>query len=179
MKTKLTAAFCSALALMVNGLIAAEDQNVGGETTAQKQKEEVQAIDTHVRQVENKLDQLTRKEATLDAGDVAKVTDEKWTKLHTYADGDKVVRLKVYPAAGSKTEEFYYRDGRLVFAFVEPSGAGKKGPEPDAKGSKYYFDDGQLIAVVENGTTAPMNEQARTMGGKLTRESQAFLESAK
>jgi hypothetical protein len=179
MKTKLTAVFCSTLALMVTGLIAAEDQNAAGETNAHQHKQQVQTTDAYVRQVENRLDQLNRKEVTLDASDVAKVTDEKWTKLHSYADGDKVVRLKVYPASGAKTEEFYYRDGQLVFAFIEPAGAGLKGHDANAKGSKYYFDGGQLIAVVENGTMAPMNEQASTMGGKLTRESQAFLDSAK
>ena len=177
MKTKLTAAFCTALALMVSGLIAAEE-NGAGETTAEH-KRQVKATDTYVRQVEDKLDQLTRKEATLHATEVGKVTDEKWAKLHTYAEGDKVLRLKVYPVAGPKTEEFYYRDGQLVFAFVEPAGAAKHGHERDAKGTKYYFDNGQPIAVVEDGTTAPMNEQARTMGAKITRESQAFLESAK
>jgi hypothetical protein len=64
-----------------------------------------------VSQVEQSIPRLTRKEVNLEASTVAKVTDEKWAKIDTYAEGNKVARLKVYPSAGSKTEEFYCRDG--------------------------------------------------------------------
>lgn len=178
MKTKLTAAFCTAFALIAVPLLAAEEKATG-EKTGDQHHERVQAIDSYVRHVEDKLERLTRKEVTLDANAVAKVTDEKWAKLHTYADGDKVERLKVYPATGSKTEEFYYRDGQLVFAFIKPSGAGKHGHETDAKGTKYYFESGHIIAVAEDGKMGPVNETARTMAEKITRESQAYLHTAK
>jgi hypothetical protein len=179
MKTKLTAAFCTVLALIAVPLVVADEEKAVTEKTSDQHHKQVQAIDTYVRQTEDKVDRLTRKEVTLDANAIAKVTDEKWAKLHTYSDGDKVERLKVYPAAGSKTEEFYYRDGQLVFAFIEPSGAGKHGHESDAKGTKYYFENGHLIAVAEDGKMGPVSEAARTMAEKITRESQAYLETGK
>jgi len=56
--------------------------------------------------------------------------------------------MKLYPTAGSqRTEEFYYRNGKPVFVFLEANGAGKENHDQNATGDKYYFADGKLIAA--------------------------------
>jgi hypothetical protein len=89
------------------------------------------------------------------------------------------VRLKAYPAEGTKTEECYYCKGKLVHVVVEPAGAGKQCHDPQAKGTKYYFKGSELIAVSEDGKTGSVNEEARNTGARLLRESNAFLVAAK
>jgi hypothetical protein len=86
----------------------------------------VSAIDAYVRGVEKDAPSLTRKEAKLSEGELKTVTDEGWTKIHTYSDGAALKRMKMYPSGDStKTEEFYYHDGKPVFVFLEENGAGE------------------------------------------------------
>ena len=69
--------------------------------------EKVSAIDTYVRSVEKNISSSQRKEQMLSPGDLKKVTNENWTKIHTYSDGTDLKRMKLYPTAGSqRTEEF-------------------------------------------------------------------------
>ncbi len=137
----------------------------------------VEAIDSYVREVESKASSLTRKEQPLSAEQLKKVTDENWTKVHTYWDGKSLKRMKLYPASGSqKTEEFYYQNDKPVFVFVEENGAGKENHDANAKGDKYYFADGKLIgAMSANGKEMDMKgADSKKMGDKLTKESQHF-----
>ena len=163
----LTAAF--ALSRVASGFAAERDIDIA---------DRVQKIDSYVRKIEQNQT-LVRKEVKLDSGALKDVTEEKWAKLDAYSRGDHVVRLKVYPAEGTKTEEYYYRKGKLVYVFVEPAGAGKQGHDPNAQGTKYYFKGSKLIAVNEDGKTGSVNEEARNTGAKLLRESNAFLAAAK
>ena len=142
----------------------------------------VQEIDIYVREVEKSASKLTRKEAMLSPDALKSVTDEKWTKVHTYSDGAKLKRMKVYPAAGSqKTEEFYYRNDQPVFVFVEANGAGKENHDANAKGDKYYFANGSLVAAMHSdGKTMDVNSaDAKKMADKLKKEAQAFRAAAK
>lgn len=112
-------------------------------------------IDAEVSKIEVRRTKLTRKETMLNPDALVKVTDEKWTKINTYSDGTKIERLKVYPPAGSrKTEEFYYDNNQLVLVFIEPTGAGKVGHHANATGTKYYFDNKGLFAVMSDGKMA-------------------------
>lgn len=171
---KTTLVLCAAL---FSGTFAA----FAAEQTDSKLQESVSKIDAHVKQVEGRLPQLTRKEATLNPDDLAQATDEKWNKIHTYADGKKIERLKVYPAAGSKkTEEFYYDNDRLVLVFIEPMGAGKEGHDSKAQGTKYYFDGMKMFAVMSDGKMVDsIDGKTRALGEKLQRESKAFRAAVK
>ena len=144
--------------------------------------DKVGAIDAYVRGVEKNVSTLTRKEAKLHEGELSKVTDEKWTKIHTYSDGATLKRMKMYPGGDSKrTEEFYYHDGKPVFVFVEENGAGKENHDANAVGDKFYFADGALIgAMSSDGKAKDMKSADVTkMSEKLQKESTAFRAAVK
>jgi hypothetical protein len=143
---------------------------------------ETQAIDSYVREVEAKSSSYTRKEENLAPGQLKKITDENWSKLHMYYDGEKLKRMKLYPAAGSqKTEEFYYRDDKPVFVFLEENGAGKENHDANAKGDKYYFAKGKLLAAVgaDGQLLGTSSAQTKKTAEKLKKESQAFRATMK
>lgn len=147
-----------------------------GTTTATMQMKD---IDAQVRKVEQSLPTLTRHEVMLKPRSLAAVTDARWTRLHAYAKGDMVERLKVYPPAGSsKTEEFYYNDGKLIMVFQEPNGAAHEGHNADAQGTRYYFNANGLFAMRDGQRTTHSNQldtKQKAMGAKLQRESSALL----
>lgn len=195
MKKKIAVTVCAALAAGTLAAFATEESkpkansNVNATDTKsvaasnnKKSDDQVRKIDAHVVKVEESLSKLTRKETMLKPDALVKVTDEKWSKMHTYSDGASLERLKVYPSPGSqKTEEFYYDNGNLVFVFVEAEGAGKEGHDANAKGTKYYFGDKGLFAVVESDgkTVDPTEGKTPAMGEKLQRESKAFRAAGK
>jgi hypothetical protein len=90
--------------------------------------------------------------------------------------------MKLYPSDGSqRTEEFYYNNGDLVFAFLEENGLGKENHDANAKGEKYYFQDQKLIAAI-GADGQPMNvngSEAKRMEDKILKESRAFRTAAK
>src|SRR5262245_64993045 len=90
--------------------------------------------------------------------------------------------MKLYPSDGSqRTEEFYYKDGNLVFAFLEENGLGKENHDANAKGDKYYFQDRKLIAAIgANGDPMSVNgSEAKRMEEKILKEYSAFRSAAK
>ena len=144
--------------------------------------DKVSAIDAYVRGVEKSAPSLTRKEAKLTDGELKEVTDEKWTKIHTYSDGAVLKRMKMYPGGDSKkTEEFYYHDGKPVFVFLEANGAGKENHDVNAVGDKFYFTDGTLIGGISSDGKAMDMKSADVMkmSTKLQKESTAFRAAVK
>ena len=144
--------------------------------------DKVDAINAYVRGVEKSAPSLTRKEAKLSDGELKTVTDEKWTKIHTYSDGAALKRMKMYPGGDSKkTEEFYYHDGKPVFVFLEENGSGKENHDANAVGDKFYFADGTLIAAVSSDGKAMDMKSADVMktSEKLQKESTAFRAAVK
>jgi hypothetical protein len=122
------------------------------------------------------------KEQMLSPDELKNVTNENWTKIHTYSDGADLKRMKLYPPAGSqRTEEFYYDDGKLVFVFLEANGAGKENHDQNATGDKYYFTDGKLIAATaaDGKSLDVKSAEAKRMSEKLQKESEAFRAAVK
>ena len=118
----------------------------------------------------------------LSPGELKNVTNENWTKIHTYSDGADLKRMKLYPPAGSqRTEEFYYRDGKPVFVFLEANGAGKENHDQNATGDKYYFADGKLIAATaaDGKSIDVKSAEAKKLSQKLQKESEAFRAAVK
>jgi hypothetical protein len=152
------------------------------ETTTQADNPHVQQINSYVRDVEKNVSSYKRNEEKLSPGELKEVTDKEWSKIHTYIDGDQLKRMKLYPSDGSqRTEEFYFKDGNLVFAFLEENGLGKENHDANAKGDKYYFQDGKLIAAIgADGQPININgSEAKQMEGKIVKESRAFRAAAK
>ena len=144
--------------------------------------EKVSAIDAYVRSVEKNISSSQRKEQMLSPGELKKVTNENWTKIHTYSDGADLKRMKLYPPTGSqRTEEFYYRDGKPVFVFLEENGAGKENHDQNATGDKYYFANGKLIAAIaaDGKSIDVKSPEAEKMSEKLQKESEAFRAAVK
>ena len=153
----------------------------GSKTTANA-GDQTQQIDSYVREIEGKTSSYTRKEEMLAADKLKKVTDENWSKIHTYSEGKALKRMKLYPAAGSqKTEEFYYKNDKPVFVFLEANGAGKENHDANAKGEKYYFANGKLVAAMSaDGSAMDINSaDAKKTAAKLMKEAQAFRAAAK
>ena len=144
--------------------------------------EKVSAIEAYVRSVEKNISSSQRKEQMLSPGELKKVTNEDWTKIHTYSDGADLKRMKLYPTAGSqRTEEFYYRDGKPVFVFLEANGVGKENHDQNATGDKYYFADGKLIAATaaDGKSIDVKSAETKKMSEKLQKESEAFRAAVK
>lgn len=135
---------------------------------------EAQAITAYVDGIEGEFkDKYTKKEIALTPAQLKGVTDAKWEKLHAYSDAGAVKRIKLYPAAGStKVEEFYYRDGQLVYVSDEPTGT-------ESQREQYFFANGQLVEAIEgDGKTATLDEAEKAKGAKLVAEAAAFLKIA-
>lgn len=135
---------------------------------------EAQAIASYVDEVESEFREgYRKKEIALTPKVLEGITSAPWVKLDAYADQGVVKRLKLYPAAGStKVEEFYFRDGQLVYVSDEPTGT-------ESAREQYFFADGQLIEAIEaDGRTATLGDAEKLKGTKLVAEAQAFLKLA-
>ena len=184
-KAILVTAMCLGLVAMMsvraaekaeNPSLAVLSDNKAGAT------EKVSAIQAYVRSVEKNISSSQRKEQMLSPAELKKVTNENWTKIHTYSDGANLKRMKLYPPAGSqRTEEFYYHDGKPVFVFLEANGAGKEKHDQNATGDKYYFADGKLIAATaaDGKSIDVKSAEAKKMSEKLQNESDAFRAAVK
>ena len=135
---------------------------------------EAQAITAYVDGIEGEFkDKYTKKEITLTPAQLKGVTDAKWEKLHAYSDAGTVKRITLYPAAGSTTvEEFYYRDGQLVYVSDEPAGN-------EAQREQYFFANGALVEALEaDGRAVTLDDAEKAKGAKLVAEAEAFLKIA-
>jgi hypothetical protein len=113
-------------------------------------KDEIVAKITTFRAAgEKKLvdESLKKKVVELKSTSASEDTKQKWEKFDAYYDGDKLVRLQVYPHKGisERTEEFYLMDGKLVFAFIQDKGPKAEGKDAGLPGKEFYFDNGKLI----------------------------------
>lgn len=174
------AGFCTTSAALASGPSPATGTQQ--ESTAQVDNPQVQQINSYVRDVEKNVSSFKRNEEKLSPKELTEVTDKNWSKIHTYTDGDQLKRMKLYPSDGSqRTEEFYYKDGNLVFAFLEENGLGKENHDANAKGDKYYFQDRKLIAAIgANGDPININDsEAKRMEEKILKESHAFRSAGK
>jgi hypothetical protein len=95
---------------------------------------------------ENKF---TRKEIPLTGPNVKESTKQKWEKMDAYYEGDKLVRLQLYPRKGvsGRTEEFYLMDDKLVFAYIQDKGPKDEGRDMGQAGKELYFDNDKLIKM--------------------------------
>lgn len=135
---------------------------------------EALAIQGYVDQIELEYrDKYQKKEVALTPEQLKGVTEAAWARMHVYSDQGVVKRIKLYPAEGAaKVEEFYYRDGKLVYVSDEPTGS-------EQAREQYFFVDGTLVAAVEaDGKLATLDNTEQLKGAKLVAESQAFLKLA-
>ena len=105
---------------------AEESSSTSADQTIAKIKQYREAGEEKLR--DNKF---TRKEIPLTGPNVKETIKQKWEKMDAYYEGDKLVRLQLYPRKGvsGRNEEFYLMDDKLVFAYIQD-----KGPKNEGKG---------------------------------------------
>lgn len=153
------------------------------QTTKVNTDELVGKISKFRADVEGKLEKLTRKEIKLDGKEIKEDIKQKWVKMDTYSDGDKLVRIQVYPHKGisERTEEFYYMDGKLVFVSIKDKGLEVKEGKDEGMGKEFYFDGDKLIKYDNKSGEQIKNleEEKKMYETKLVFEGKEFLELAK
>ena len=95
-----TAMCVGLVAISARAAEKAENRSVGV-------SEKVSAIEAYVRSVEKNISSSQRKEQMLSPGELKKVTNENWTKIHTYSDGADLKRMKLYPPAVHKGQRSF------------------------------------------------------------------------
>ena len=83
----------------------------------------------------------------LSPGELKKVTNENWTKIHTYSDGADLKRMKLYPPEVHKRQRFTIATANRSSSFWKRTELAKENHDQNATGDKYYFADGKLIAA--------------------------------
>ena len=115
---------------------------------------------------ENKF---TRKEVSFENGNVKESIKQKWAKMDAYYEGDKLVRIQLYPHQGisGRTEEFYLMNDKLVFAFIQDKGPKNEGRDTGEPGKEFYFDNDKLLQMEDrsgepNGNAAQEKKMYET-----------------
>jgi hypothetical protein len=121
---------------------------------------------------------LTQKTVTLPPNAFADVTDEPWAVMETFYDGSELKRLRLLPPLGirTKTEEFYFDNGNLIFVYEEPNGAAKAAQQSEFGGDAFYFGSEGLIAWVRSGGkhVDPNSDEFKAKSAKLLKEAARF-----
>jgi len=142
MRPTLTVALpCLALLFGCAGPGRAEDDRVEGDTT-----ELVQTIEGKRKSIEGRLESMTRKTVTTEG--LREQIKQKWSKIDFYVDGGRVARIKTYPypQISTRTEEFYYDDGQLIYAYIEDHGTGdQEHGGPRTEGKEYFYWQGKFV----------------------------------
>ena len=141
--------------------LAASAQESTDSQTIAKIKQYREAGEEKIR--DNKF---TRKEIPLTGPNVKESIKQKWEKMDAYYEGDKLVRLQLYPHKGvsGRTEEFYLMNDKLVFAYIQDKGPKNEGRDMGQPGKELYFDNDKLIKMEDrSGETSVDSDQEKKM----------------
>jgi hypothetical protein len=126
---------------------------------------------------------FTRKEIPLTGPNVKESIKQKWQKMDAYYEGDKLVRLQLYPHKGvsGRTEDFYLMDDKLVLAFIQDTGPKNEGRDTGQPGKELYFDNGKLIKVEDRSgePSAHSNQEKKMYETRLPYEISELLDILK
>ena len=152
----------------------------------------VTVLDQYVRGIEVRLrspaaavgaNTLLRTSTNLRPGTFSDISDEPWGRIEAFYDGKELVRLRMLPPPGplTRSEEFYYSKGRLIYVYIEPDGAKKRDPHVETTGDGYYFGrEGMIGWVFPDGRMAdPKNSEFKAWSIQLEREGDRFPREAK
>lgn len=106
----------------------------------------VAAITQERMAIEARKSELTKKEVSTEK--LNERIKQKWSKLDFYSENGTLIRIKTYPHASisTRTEEFYFRDGKLMLAYIEDEGTQSESGGAHATGKEYYYDNGRFVA---------------------------------
>lgn len=144
MRTALVALFCAFAVAGCDSTL--ENENSLSRTGAEKDQN-VATITQKRMAVEARKGQSTRSEISTDSMN-ARIR-QKLGKLACYSKNGNLLRIKSYPHAqvSSRTEEFHFRDGEVIFAYIEVDGMHGEGNDVHTKGKEFYCNDGQFVAI--------------------------------
>ncbi|MGB6035463.1 MAG: hypothetical protein WBG42_04290 [Cryomorphaceae bacterium] len=151
-----------------------QDQEIVEKNNALQLRSE---ISDYRRSIENSKTELEK--GTLSLTQARAEISTNWQKLDYYTTNDKVVRIKTYPSAenGAKTEEFYFKDDRLVFAIAENEGAINDTVPEKETAEGFYYSNGELIVDESFEITEATQEEKDEMdlATKLQDEGKEYL----
>lgn len=109
----------------------------------------IEAITKQRQAIEARKEELSRNELSTES--MREQIKQKWSKLDYYADGGEVLRIKTYPYEGvsTRTEEFYFQEGELIYAIIEDNGVESTEAE-EQEGKVYYYWKGTFIEERNN-----------------------------
>lgn len=125
---------------------------------------------------------FTKKIIPLTGANVKENIKQKWSELGVFSEGDKIIRLMLYPHKGAteRSEEFYLQNGKLVFVFIQniEKHEGKDTGEP---GLEIYFDNDKLIKMNDTSGEIVKNieEEKKMYESRMPYEVNELLEIIK
>ncbi len=126
---------------------------------------------------------FTKKVIPLTGDKIKETIKQKWDKMDVYSEGDKIVRLQLYPHKGmsERTEEFYLMDGKLVFVFIQDKGPKNEGKDTGEPGKELYFDNNKLIKMnnTSGETVKNLDEESKMYESRMPYEVNDLLEIIK
>lgn len=74
-----------------------------------------------------------------------------WDKIHVHARGDQIVHAKLFamPDQSAKTEEFYFKDGQLIYAERSENGLHIK-PDDPGQSETFFFTEQVLVEALDH-----------------------------
>ena len=134
---------------------------------------------------EDKLvnNKFTRKLIHLKGDAVNEDIKQKWESMAAYYEGDKLIRIQLYPHKNitQRSEEFYVMDDKLVFAFIQDKGPKHEGKDMTEPGKEFYFDNDRLINYVDRSGDKETNidQEKKMYEAKLPYEVSELLKIIK
>ncbi len=157
---------------------AYHDVGLSTEARVNLLKAEVAAIDARVSNgvPTNVAFPLDRAETVLSPDTFADITTDHWGEMITYTDGSALRRIRMRPASGTATEEFYYDGGNVIAVHFEADGDTKEDPHSEVGGQMFYFgQDGLLEWVRADGTLGdPASPAFKHWAEQLPKEAVRF-----
>lgn len=143
------------------------------EMTGDEQTELIETIVQKRKDIEARKDELTQYELATDS--LREQIKQKWSKIHFYADGGSLLRVKTYPheEISTRTEEFYFEDGELITAVIQDAGTTDN---EQAEGQKAYFYSGGEIVGERNTTGEKERTIRKSDAEELQSEAREYLE---
>ncbi len=125
---------------------------------------------------------FTKKEVKFDSDGFREDLKQKWERMDAYYEGDKVVRIQLYPHKGvsERTEEFYIMDGKLVFVFIQDKGPKHEGADMGEAGKEMFFNNDKLISYEDrSGEKSDIEADKKLYETKMPVEAKELLEILK
>ena len=136
--------------------------------------EVIAEINSYRQGIEENKEALELKEVSTEG--MREQIRQKWQTIHFYFDGEELVRVKSYPydEISNRTEEFYFRDGKLISAHILDRGMDES-IDAYATAKSYFFYNDNLIHEENNSGEAEFSIR-ESDGERLLQEALEYLE---